>query len=196
MVNRLSDKKYSWHEAVELLIPEMITAGLLGHAYSCPDMIGGGLYTTFADVEENGVDQDLIVRSCQTHALMPMMQFSIAPWRVLDSTHLEACRKGAELHQKMGGYILSLARESAQTGEPILRHMEYEFPHQGFERCEDQFMLGDKYLVAPVINKEGHRTVLLPQGVWKDDTGQEITGPQTIEMDVPLERLPYYERIR
>lgn len=37
----------------------------------------------------------------------------------------------------------------AKTGEPIIRHMEYAFPHQGFVDCRDQFMLGDKYLVAP-----------------------------------------------
>ena len=40
---------------------------------------------------------------------------------------------------------------SAKTGEPIIRHMEYAFPHQGFVDCKDQFMLGDRYLVAPVL---------------------------------------------
>ena len=39
LVQRLGDKSYSW-SASALLIPDMVAAGLLGHAYTCPDMIG------------------------------------------------------------------------------------------------------------------------------------------------------------
>ena len=46
-------------------------------------------------------------------------------------------------------YILEQARHSAQTGEPIVRAMDYMFPGEGFEECNDQYMLGDKYLVVP-----------------------------------------------
>ena len=46
LVQRLGDKDYSW-QAVRLLIPDMIAAGLLGYAYACPDMIGGGSFGTF-----------------------------------------------------------------------------------------------------------------------------------------------------
>lgn len=195
LVQRLGDKDYSWN-AVGLLIPDMIAAGLLGYAYACPDMIGGGQYGSFIGVDQTQLDQELIVRSCQVHALMPMMQFSVAPWRILDEKHLSICRDYARLHQQMGAYILELARHSARTGEPIVRHMEYAFPHQGFAACKDQFMLGDKYLVAPVITQEHTRTVKLPKGVWKDDTGKKFRGPKTIVVDAPLERLPRFEKIK
>ena len=46
LVQRLGDKDYSWN-AVGLLIPDMIAAGLLGYAYACPDMIGGGQFGSF-----------------------------------------------------------------------------------------------------------------------------------------------------
>ena len=46
LVQRLGDKDYSWN-AVGLLIPDMIAAGLLGYAYACPDMIGGGQFASF-----------------------------------------------------------------------------------------------------------------------------------------------------
>ena len=38
-----------------------------------------------------------------------------------------------------------------------------------FAECKDQFMLGDKYLVAPMVTQGNSRTVKLPKGKWKDD---------------------------
>ncbi|WP_106830034.1 glycoside hydrolase family 31 protein [Parabacteroides pacaensis] len=195
LVQRLGDKNYSWN-AVKLLIPDMVAAGLLGHLYTCPDMIGGGQFGSFLGVDQTKLDQKLIVRSCQVHALMPMMQFSVAPWRILNEENLAICRKYAHLHEKMGEYILELAKHAAQTGEPIVRHMEYSFPHQGFATCKDQFMLGDRYLVAPVVTPDDKRIVKLPKGTWKDDEGKKFKGPKVIEIEVPLERLPYYEKIK
>lgn len=195
LVQRLGDKDYSWN-AVQLLIPDMLSAGLLGYAYTCPDMIGGGQFGSFLNIDPRKFDQELIVRSCQVHALMPMMQFSVAPWRILDARHLAICRDYAWLHQKMGSYILELARHSAATGEPIVRLMEYAFPHQGFIDCKDQFMLGDRYLVAPVVTKGAvSRQVRLPKGKWKDETGKIFRGPKTIEVSAPLERLPWFEKM-
>lgn len=195
LVQRLGDKDYSWN-AVGLLIPDMVAAGLLGQLYTCPDMIGGGQYGSFLGVDQTKLDQKLIVRSCQVHALMPMMQFSVAPWRILDKEHLDICRKYALLHEQMGSYILQWARHASQTGEPVIRGMEYMFPHQGFANCKDQFMLGDDYLIAPVVTSQDIRTVKLPKGVWIDDLGKKIKGPKEIRIKVPLDRLPYYKRIK
>ncbi|MDR0825367.1 MAG: glycoside hydrolase family 31 protein [Prevotella sp.] len=194
LVQRLGDKNYSW-DAVKILIPEMIAAGLLGYAYTCPDMIGGGQYSAFLNIKDDEFDQRLIVRSAQVHALMPMMQFSVAPWRVLDKEHITIVREMALLHKKFGNYILNRAKESAKTGEPIIRHMDYSFPNEGFAECKDQFMLGDKYLVAPVVTVSNTRTIKLPKGRWKDDLGKTYKGGQTITVDVPLNRLVYFELI-
>jgi alpha-glucosidase len=101
LVQRLGDKNYSW-EALRLLIPDMLSAGLLGYAYTCPDMIGGGQFASFLNIGRQNIDQELIVRSCQVHALMPMMQFSVAPWRILDAKHLAVCLQYARLHTEIG----------------------------------------------------------------------------------------------
>ena len=37
---------------------------------------------------------------------MPMMQFSVAPWRILSKENLEICRKAAWLHSELGPYLL------------------------------------------------------------------------------------------
>lgn len=195
IVQRLGDKDYSW-AAVSSLIPDMIAAGMLGFAYTCPDMIGGGQFTRFLNIDADKFNQELIVRSCQVQAMMPMMQFSVAPWRVLNAENLAICAKYAKLHEKMGPYILDCAKQTTLTNAPILRSMEYAFPEQGYMDCKDQFMLGDKYLVAPMVAKGTKRTVQLPKGVWKDDEGKIIKGAKTLEINVPLSRLPYYERLK
>lgn len=193
LAQRLQDKAFSWYE-LKLLVPDMISAGLIGHPYTCPDMIGGGLLMNYETMDFSKYDQELMIRSAQTQALMPMMQFSVAPWKVLDEKHLEICRQTALLHTKMGDYINQLAQKAAIDGEPIVRHLEYVFPHQGFLSCDDQYMLGDDYLVCPMLTKDKTREVRLPKGNWVDDEGKKHKGGKTITINVPLTRLPYFVR--
>jgi alpha-glucosidase len=103
----------------------MVNLGLMGYPFACPDLIGGGEYLSFRNLA--AIDQELIVRAAQVHALMPMMQFSVAPWRVLSPESLAICRRAAALHAERGAEILALARESAQRAGPLTR---YAWPHQ------------------------------------------------------------------
>ena len=190
---RLHDCRHSWKELAG--ISGMVQAsGLLGYPYVVADMVGGGEATTFRP--GSFFSEKLFVRSAALQALMPMMQFPAAPWRYLSGENVEHCRAFAELHVKFGPYILELARHAAKTGEPIVRTMEYEFPHQGFARCMSQFMLGSKWLVAPVVSEDDSVTVELPAGTWRDDQGETHVGPKTLNLrDVPLGRLPRYEKL-
>ncbi len=190
LVNRLRDKAHNW-EDLNKLIPDILVEGLSGYTFTCPDMIGGGEFTSF--LPGNTIDQDLIVRSAQCHAMMPMMQFSVAPWRILDAAHLQAVHRAVEIRREFTPLILKLARESAKTGEPIVRTMEYVYPHQGYAAVNDQFFLGDKILVAPVVEKNADvRKVVLPKGRWKDAAGKIYRGGKTIEVKAGLETLPYF----
>ena len=194
LVERLRDKHHTW-EDIQKLIPHITTAGLLGYPFSCPDMIGGGDYSSFIDVDSDKLDPKLIVRSAQCHALMPMMQFSVAPWRILDEEHFSAVKKAVDLRQKFVPEILKLAENSAKTGLPIVSNMEFIFPDEGFSDCKDQFMLGQDILVAPVITIEDRREVRFPKGSWTDSNGKVIEGGQTITYDVPLDQLLWFKRV-
>ena len=194
LVQRLADKNHSW-EDVRKLIPNMLLEGMVGYYFSCPDMIGGGEIVSFWGLQEN-LDQALVVRSAQCHALMPMMQFSVAPWRILDSIHLQAVKEAVALRMKFTPLILELAKHAAATGVPIVRHMDYVFPDQGFAMVNNQFMLGDSILVAPMLEKnQMSRNVLLPKGNWQADDGKKYKGGTTITTNVPLNRLPYFKRV-
>lgn len=192
IVQRLRDKKHSW-EDLQKLIPHITTAGLLGYQFTCPDMIGGGEYGSF--IGRDKLDETLVVRSAACSALMPMMQFSVAPWRVLSETNLDAVKKLVTLREKYTDYIVQQVKSSALSGEPIVRSMEYQFPNQGMAEIKNQFMLGDKYLIAPILNNGNTRTITLPKGKWKSDEGKIIRGPKIVETIVPLDRLPVYELI-
>jgi hypothetical protein len=196
LAQRLRDKGHNWND-LRQLIPDALALGLMGYAYACPDMIGGGEYSYFYNNPDKPLDQELIVRSAQCSTLMPMMQFSVAPWRVLSKANMAICRDMAFLHEEMGQEILALARASSKTGEPMVRSLEYQYPHQGYAEIKDQFLLGDTLLVAPVLEKGARtRTVVFPQGIWKGDDGSSVTGPCTQGIQVPLTRLPHYRRMK
>lgn len=197
IVQRLCDKRHLWdsENGLGALVPSALLAGVLGYYYICPDMIGGGQFTDFVHVEK--IDLELFIRSCECSAMMPMMQFSYAIWKHKELSADVIVAKYAHFHEKMGDTILELARHTAQTGEPIIRYMEYEFPNQGFEEVNDQFMLGSQYLVAPVVTKGATvRKVRLPLGRWQYDyTGEIYDGGQTVLVDAPLEILPWFSRL-
>ncbi len=194
LAQRLRDKEHTWQD-LRKLVPGMINLGLMGYPFSCPDMIGGGEFLSFENLA--AVDQELVVRAAQVHALMPMMQFSVAPWRVLTPEHLAIVRRMATLHADHGADIVALAQDSARTGEPILRSLEYAYPNQGFGTVVDEFLLGPDILVAPVVEQGARqRRLLVPPGRWKGDDGVVVTGPSSIEVAAPLDRLPWYRRVQ
>jgi alpha-glucosidase len=116
---------------------------------------------------------------------------------VLDEPHLKAVLKAVKVRQEHKDYILDLARESASTGEPVVRSMEYVFPHQGYERVNDQFLLGDRFLVAPVLEQGTHRReVIFPKGKWKGFNGNRYAGPARLPLAVPADKLCYFEKVK
>jgi alpha-glucosidase len=194
LAQRLRDKNHDWAD-LRKLIPGVLNQGIMGYPFNCPDLIGGGDYLSFLDLKT--LDQELIVRAAQVHALMPMMQFSVAPWRVLSTENLETARRAAQLHESLGSEILALAKEAARTGEPIVRSLDYAHPGRGYSPVTDQFLLGDAILVAPVVEKGStERTVHFPPGSWKGDDGTMVTGPAKRVVKAPLTRLPWYRLVK
>lgn len=193
-VCRLQDKNHSWGtDGLRAIIPDILLQGILGCFYGCPDMVGGGAYGSFlGDFQADG---ELYVRWLETSALMPMMQFSIAPWRILDEEHFQIVKEYSSLHEKYSGLFLNLAEQAALTKEPILRYMEYEFPGEGFEQINDQYMLGGNIMVAPVLEKDAReRKVKLPIGRWRHG-GRVYEGGKWFTLKAGIDELLVFEKI-
>ena len=161
-------------------------------------MIGGGLDGGFKDKDFKGMDMEMFVRWTQASALMPMMQFSYAPWK-LDEKSVAICRKYSELHTAFGNYIYDLALQTKIDGTPIIRPLFFDFPEDTKAyTISNQFMLGDRIMVAPVLEKgKIDRDVYLPGGTWSDFwSGKLYNGGQSINYQAPIDILPVLIRIQ
>ncbi len=194
VVCRLYDKQPAWDETgLLLLIPNMLSQGLLGYYYGCPDMVGGGEYSAFLN-ENYHTDEELYLRWLAVSLLCPMMQFSISPKRILSEKSLSYVQQLSDIRSEYSSHIIESAKNAAKTGEPIMRYMEYEFPNCGYEKITDQFMLGSDILVAPIL-KQGstERKVTIPNGKWKTINGDIINGPNVIKWSAELNELPIFK---
>ena len=196
VIQRIRDRGHKWTgDGLNTLIPFALVQGLIGHPFICPDMIGGGEWS-YNLIPGFKCDEELFVRMAECSSLFPMMQFSWAPWRLLSEENQSRCLNAARLHREFAEYIIGEVDKAASEGEPIVRAMEYSFPHSGFELVTDAFMLGEKYLVCPVVEQGAtERSITLPEGVWRYRDGKEYRGAAAVSVPAPLGELPFFERI-
>lgn len=111
----------------------------------------------------------------------------------------EICVKYLNIREKLRDYTRNLMKEAHEKGTPVMRTMFFEFPED--EICwtaEDQYMYGDRYLVAPVLYPGAQkRKVYLPRGCkWRDmESGTVYNGGETIEVELSLEYMPVFEKV-
>jgi alpha-glucosidase (family GH31 glycosyl hydrolase) len=187
------DKTTSWglDNGLHSVLTGMLALGMAGYPFILPDMIGGNEYEEKADAE-------MMIRWTQLNALLPAMQFSLAPW---DYGELSAtiCRQYAKLHEEFSHRILKFAHEATRTGEPIIRPIFWLDPDDEHAlACDDEFLLGDEFLVAPVVvHGVRQRDIYLPRGTWRDHwTERVFTGPQNLrDYPVSLGTLPFFLRL-
>ena len=193
VIMRLHDKDHNWSD-LNRIIPDMLAAGFVGCPFICPDMVGGGEWTTF--LPGAPFSQELFVRSAQVQALCPMMQFSASLWRYLDAAHQKIVSDTVALRQRFAPKFVALAKKAAKDGEPIMRNLEYNYPGFGYGEIRDEFLMGEDLLVAPVLEKGAKtRKVVIPPGIWRADDGRTYEGPRAVEIETPLSRLPYFQRL-
>ena len=186
------DKTSAWgrDNGLRSVIPGLLTLSLTGYPFVLPDMVGGNAYGEQPDAE-------LMVRWAQLNAMLPAMQFSLAPWDYGDEC-ASLCRAAAELHAEFAPLWQRLAGEAARTGQPIIRPVFWLAPHD--ERalaCDDEFLVGDEILVAPVVDPGRlARDVYLPPGRWRDHwSSQTFDGGAVLRtLAAPLARLPLFHR--
>ena len=186
------DKWSTWglDNGLHSVLTGILALGLTGYPFILPDMVGGNAYDEQASAE-------LMIRWTQLNALLPAMQFSLAPWDYGEEC-TRICRQYAKLHLNFAAQILQLANESAQNGTPIIRPVWWLATQD--ERaltCNDEFLLGNDILVAPVLLPGAtQRDIYFPPGKWRDFWNGTVYSGDTLLCAYPvsLESLPIFER--
>lgn len=196
IAQRITDRHHSWNivEGVGSLVPNSCMQGLLGYPFVCPDMAGGGLSGDFVGKAPEDFDTELFIRSTQVSAMMPMMQLSYSFWRKFDKKTAEICIRYTLFHVRLHDYMMECVKNAAATGEPIVRNLAYAFGC--YPECKDEFMLGEKYLVAPVLSKGARaRRVSFPEGSWRRLSDGKMFCGGEFEVKADLDELPVFEKI-
>ncbi len=82
-----------------------------------------------------------------------------------------------KLHELLTPYITELSAEACETGMPVARILAlmWQDDVNVYDIC-DQYMFGDAFMIAPVLEDADSRDIYLPEGEWVDlMTGKEYT---------------------
>lgn len=176
-----SVRNYSWEQLGESL-GRAVDASVLGFSRT----------SLAADLNFPEGDPELVVRTASLAALLPV---AVIPYSVWAQENIGPLKEVLRWRADQSGYYMELARLGASSAEPLLRHLEYQFPRTGFSNCRDEFMIGSKWLVAPVVSGSEVRMVRLPKGKWRElSTGRVFKGPRVLDVDVSNGLTPIYEK--
>jgi alpha-glucosidase (family GH31 glycosyl hydrolase) len=151
---------------------------------------------------------ELYLRGAAMAAFCPIMQYHSefnqhrepcrdrTPWNIQDRTGdtrvIPIFRFFANVRHNLMPYIWQESQYAAQTGQPMMRALGL------WERDASPYayFFGRDVLVCPVVD-EGVSTwpVTLPDGDWYDVwTHERFAGNQTVQVSVPLDRIPVFAR--
>jgi alpha-glucosidase len=186
------DNMTSW-QTLKYNIPMGLGLGLSGTANTGHD-VGG-----FAGLRPS---PELFLRWVQTGIFQP--RFTIHSWKIDGSANepwmypkmLPYIREAIYFRYRLIPYLYNLLVESAATGQPLMRPLVYQFPHDS--QCTDEsfdYMLGPSLLVTPVFAPAvRRRKVYLPAGQeWYNFYTQErLEGGETLTASAPLQYIPLF----
>ena len=186
------DTNSTW-EALALNIPMFTSLGLSGEPFVGSDVggfIGRG----------NG---ELLVRSYQVSFLAPFCRnhkvidgYDQEPWR-FGQYYEDIIRKYLKLRYTLLPFLYTTLEEAHRSGVPLFRPLVLNYQNDpNTYNLDDQFMVGDDLLVAPILKPDvTRRLVYLPAGTWYDYwTNKKYAGGTMISVDAPLETVPMFVR--
>lgn len=187
-----ADNQSTW-EHLKLTMAMVLGSGLSGLAFTGPDV--GGF--------EGGAQGELLVRWTQMGTFLPFFRNHTAllnpsqePW-AFGEPYLSCSRSAIELRYRLLPYLYTAVWQCAQTGLPIVRPLVMACPEDPqVGALDDEFLCGDALLVAPVCEAGATaRKVYLPMGEWFDFwTDERLSGPNTVSVSAPPERIPFFVR--
>ena len=99
------------------------------------------------------------------------------PWN-FDDESSDVLRFFVQMKCRLMPYVFAHAVTAANEGVPLMRAMLMEFPRdRACASVDQQYMLGDSLLVAPIFSADGNVSYYLPEGQWTNFiTGERVDG--------------------
>ena len=166
-----------------------LSFGMSGFPFWSHD-IGGFFYETNPRLYVRWMQVGVFTSHARAHGF-----FTREPWD-FGQEALDISRKYLKLRYRLLPYIISQAQTCVEEAIPMMRAMILEFQNDpNLYNMDNQYMFGDYFLVAPVIDEGDSRQVYLPAGTWTDYWSKEvIEGNCWITVDAGLDTLPLYIR--
>ncbi|RMH43970.1 MAG: hypothetical protein D6689_03740 [Deltaproteobacteria bacterium] len=178
---------FSIGDGMPSVIPIGIGLGVTGFPYYGHDIAG------YMSELTAPVTRELWFRWVTLGALSPVMRThhgrdARANWNwESDAESTAHLRRWSKFHIRLYPYLRAMAQQARDVGTPLFRPLAIDYPDfdPGWTRT-DQFMLGDRLLVAPVVEQGAtSREVELPPGTFYTLSGQPVSG--TVIADVPVD---------
>uniref|UniRef100_A0A3P8SPW4 Si:ch211-236l14.4 n=1 Tax=Amphiprion percula TaxID=161767 RepID=A0A3P8SPW4_AMPPE len=193
---RMTPLQSDWSPmGLRAIIPSLLHHTLLGYNFLIPDAVGGSLSG------DPVTDEELFIRWLEIAAFLPVISFHTPPWVCGEDQVLNLTRTYIAKHQRdVVPLIEKYAEEWQMTGNPIYRPMWWLSPSDPMTfTIDDQFLIGDEVLVAPVVEKGAvQRDIYLPDGgfQWQDSQNAQVFDGGTFLQDypVPLEEVAVFSR--
>ncbi|MEH0158043.1 TIM-barrel domain-containing protein [Limibacter armeniacum] len=180
------------------------TASNVGYGYWSHD-IGGHIDKD----KELAKDGELYLRWIQFGTLSPIFRTHASKSDVAERRfwkypeYFPMMRDAVQFRYALVPYLYTAARLAYDTGISICRPMYYDYPDSEKAYSSDQqYMLGDKLLVAPIVSaadkqtRLATQTVWLPEGQWYEwSTGALLEGGQEIRRRFSFEEIPLYVKV-
>jgi alpha-D-xyloside xylohydrolase len=170
------------------VVRSMLSMGLSGIPFYAHD-VGG-----FSGVP----DAELLVRWTQLGVMSSHLRFHgfppREPWEFGDEAE-RIIRRWLDLRYQLLPYLWHTASQAATESLPMCRAMVVAFPaDRNCRDLDDQYLLGDHLLCAPILDDRGERKVYFPDDGWIDwftDTPM-VAGWQRVH--TTLDTAPLYRR--
>ena len=151
-----------------------LSLGLCGFGFWSHD-IGGFEQTARADVYKRWTAFGLL----SSHSRLHGSNSYRVPWHY-DEEAVQVLSKFTKLKCSLMPYLYRAAIQAHEQGTPMLRAMILEYPNDlACDYLDQQYMLGDSLLVAPVFSHDGSVHYYVPEGKWTNLlNGEIVEGPR------------------
>ena len=169
-----------------------LSCGLSGMPFMSYDMAG------YSKARNNDPEAEVFVRGLEYTCFSANIEThgSVSRCYDFDEETKNIYRIYSNMHDAMRPYLVEFGKVSCETAVPLMRALVlYDQDDENCQYTWDEYMLGDAFLVAPVLYKSTNsRSLYLPKGSWTDlYTGKVYEGGQTlISYKAPLAKVPVF----